>query len=250
MRFAIVGVVICASSGARADDEVRVLPCRPTLGCTADFALPGVLEVELGYQLRRAAGAFQHVAPVFAKLTLAHWIQLQAGSDVTYAPGPPLTRYVDNISLLAKLHLVDQTARRPSLALSVGVAIPTASQPGYTRTYDLLIVAHASKDLGKLHLDGVVGLETFQIDGPAANQPWTTVAATLPIDEHFSVAIEPHYFAAAPPFATRDVGSIATIVYAPRGTVAIDAGFDVVGWDQRSVSVIVGVSIAPTRLWK
>ena len=247
----IVACVMTATTSARADDADvdRVLPCRPTLGCTADFAPPGLVEVELGYQLRRVGGGFQHVAPLFAKLTLSHRLQLQLGTDFTYIVGPPLTRYLDDVSVLAKVHLLDQEGNRPSVALSAGMSIPTASQPGYTRTYDLLITLHASKDIGKLHLDGVVGLQAFQLDGPVTYQPWGAVAATVPVDASFAVAVEPHYYADAAPLAVRDAGVLAALVYTVRPTVVIDVGVDLVGWDQASVAGLAGITVAPPRLW-
>jgi hypothetical protein len=243
-------VLVAATAAAHADPEPnRVLPCRPTLGCTADFAPPGELELELGYQLRRGGGQFQHVAPLFAKLTLAHWLQLQLGEDFTYIAGPPLVRYVDDVTAIAKLHLLDQVGNRPSVALSIGANIPTASQPGYTRTYDLLVTLHGSKDIGKLHLDGVLGLQAFQIDGPVSYQPWAAVAATVPIDERFAVALEPHYYADAAPLAARDAGVMLALVYTVRPDVVIDVAALLVGWDQRSVAGLAGITFAPARLW-
>jgi hypothetical protein len=34
-----------------------------------------------------------------------------------------------------------------------------------------------------------------------------------------------------------------------RGWLVVDAAVDAIGWDQRSLTAIVGLSIAPVRLW-
>jgi hypothetical protein len=47
----------------------------------------------------------------------------------------------------------------------------------------------------------------------------------------------------------RDVGAIAAVEVAARDWLVIDAAIDLVGWDQRSVTAIVGASVAPARLW-
>ena len=108
---------------------------------------------------------------------------------------------------------------------------------------------HASKDIGKLHLDAVAGLQVFQLDGPVAYQPWGAVGATVPLDPSFAVAVEPHYYADAAPLAARDAGVMTALVYTVRPTVVIDVAIDLVGWDQRSVAGLAGITIAPPRLW-
>jgi hypothetical protein len=158
-------------------------------------------------------------------------------------------RYVDDVVAGVKLHVVDQAARAPALAITASASIPTAAQRGYVRTFDAALVGHASKDLGPLHLDLNAGLTVDQLDGPRAYQPWTALAATCAATPRIGLALEPHYFAAAVPFAARDVGAIAAVEVAARDWLVIDAAIDLVGWDQRSVTAIVGASVAPARLW-
>ena len=117
------------------------------------------------------------------------------------------------------------------------------------RTYDAGLVAHASKDVGDLHLDANVGVAVDQLGGPRAYQPFAAIAATYALTKQLSIALEPHYFADASPSAPRDVGAIAAIEYAVRGWLVVDCAIDAVGWDQRSLAAIAGMSIAPVRLW-
>ncbi len=238
---------LCARQ-AWADDN-RVLACRPTLACTADLVDPGTVEIEVGYQLHRTFdGANQHGTPFLAKLPLAHWIEVHLGSNgYTYSE---TASYFDDIYTGSKVHLADQTAHLPSLAVTTWVFVPTVAQRGYVRTYDLLTTAHASKDEGHFHFDLTAGLEVFQLDGPRSYQPWVAFATTYALTSKLSAALEPHYFADAAPLAARDVGAMAAVEYAARTWFVIDGALVVTGWDQGAVTAMVGVSLAPARLWR
>ena len=250
MRAELAVVVALGSpAAARADDDLRVAPCRPTVTCTADLAPPGELELELGYQLRRVdeGGAFEQATPFLVKLPLARWVEVQVGGNgYTVAPG---ARYFDNVTAGAKLHFVDQEGQRPSLALTVTASVPTVAQRGYTRSYDLFAVAHASKDYGKLHLDWNVGFALLQLERPVVTQRFTAIAATYALTGRLSATLEPHYFSDADPAAPRDVGAIVAIGYAIRPWLVLDGAVDVVFADQGSVAGLAGISIAPVRLW-
>jgi hypothetical protein len=240
-------VVLCVTRLASADDEVHVLPCRPTLACTADLAAPGALEVELGYQLHHAGGASTHSIPVLVKLPLAHWIEVWLGSN-----GPTYTdadhRFVDDVYAGAKLHLVDQTAHRPSLAVTITPSVPLPAQRGYSRGYDLFATGHASKDLGKLHADFVLGLFAWQLDTDARYQPWSALAATYAATPTLGVFVEPHYFADASPAATRDIGVMVGAAYAARATIQLDIAVNATLLDPTGLAVLAGISIIPARL--
>ena len=59
-----------------------MLPCRPTISCTADLVPPGSFEIEAGYYARRVPPAgYVHDQPLLAKLTLFPWIQAQLGMN-------------------------------------------------------------------------------------------------------------------------------------------------------------------------
>jgi hypothetical protein len=230
-------------------DDLRVAPCRPTLACTADLVPSGTLELELGYQLRRTddSAIYQHSTPVLIKLPLASWIEAQLGTNGYTIT--PTAHYLDNITTGAKLHLVDQAGQRPSLALTVTASVPTASQQGYTRAYDLFASGHASNDYGKLHLDWLVGLNAWQLDGPVSYQGWTALAATYPLTDRLSAMLEPHYFTDAAPIAPRDAGVMAAVAYAIRPSLVIDTAVNVVLANEGSVTWLLGISLAPVRLW-
>jgi hypothetical protein len=238
-----VVLLLCAST-AHADD--RVVPCRPTVTCTAELAPPGELEVELGYQLRRVSDHFEHAAPLLIKLPIASWVEAQLATDYAVTP---TAHYLDNIVAGGKLHVLDQRGPWPSFAVTLAAGFPTFVQQGYTRAYDLFATAHASKDYGKLHLDWNAGIYAWQIQGPVHYQPFTALAASYALSSRLSVALEPHYFAYALPLAPRDGGAIAAVGYALRPWLVFDAAVDVVFADQSSVAGIAGVSVAPAHLW-
>ena len=242
-------MVLVIGHGARASaDDLQVLPCRPTITCTADLAAPGTLELELGYQLTLpSASPNVQTSPFLAKLPVAHWLELQVGTNGFTATDH--ARYVDNAVAGAKFHLLDQSATSPSLAVTASISVPTVAEMGYVQVYDAELVAHASKDVGKLHLDANVGVIANDLGAKRVLQPFVAVAATYPLTKTVALAIEPHYFADAAPFAHRDLGAIGAIEVAVRGWLVFDAAIDAVYRDQRSIAVIAGASIAPARLW-
>src|SRR5262249_22825006 len=153
--------LVHANTG-RADD-LKVVPCRPTITCTADLAPLGELELEVGYQLRRVAGSFQHGTPILLKLPIAPWIEAPLGSHrLTYLDADH--RYFDDVVVGAKIHLVDQTDRAPSVAVTMSASVPIAAQRGFTESYDAFATVHASKDLGAFHIDANVGFDAWQLD--------------------------------------------------------------------------------------
>jgi hypothetical protein len=246
------GAALAIAAGtARADlpsSADHVLPCRPTVSCTADLATPGLLELEVGYQVRRAGDDFQHGTPLLLKLPLATWIEAQVGSNgFTYIDADH--HYLDNLVAGVKVHLLDQGDARPSLALTAAFSAPVAAQPGFTEADDLFLTAHASKDLGSFHVDLNAGVYVWGLDGSASAQPWTALAASCALTPAVSLTLEPHLFASAPPLAAHDAGVIAAIGVAARPWLIADGALEVTGWDQASVSAIVGLSIIPVRLW-
>jgi hypothetical protein len=244
-----LAVACFANASARADD-VHVVPCRPTVSCTADLAPPGTLELELGYQAQRvdANGGVTQTTPFLIKLPLAHWIEVQLGDNgYTIATGQ---RYLDNLVAGAKLHLADQSGARPSVAITLAASIPTVAEEGYTRQTDLFVTAQASKDFGKLHVDANAGLYAWQLAGPVGYQPFVVIAGTYAVTSKRGLALEPHYLANAAPAESLDVGVLAAAEYAIRSWLVVDAAFEVTFADPGSVTGLAGLSIAPVRLWE
>jgi hypothetical protein len=245
-----LGLAIASTHPALADDDAsvtRVAPCRPTVTCIADLAPPGTLEVEVGFELRRSGGAGTETIPLLVELPVAGWLELQVG-DAGYTV-TPASSYVDNVTLGAKVHIADQNGARPSLAVTATASLPTAAQTAYAHVTDGFVVAQASKDYGKLHLDANAGLDAWRLEGSPLYQPYAAVAASLPVTDRLSATVEPHAFADASPIAPRDIGVIAAVGFTARPWLVVDAAVDATVVEPTAIAGLVGVSIAPVRLW-
>jgi hypothetical protein len=242
-----LSVVVCSAT-ARAEqgsDIDSVLPCRPTIACTADIGPPGDFELEIGYLFRQfKKPAHQQSIPFLLKLTVTRWLQLQLGGNgPTFENAPVATRYVDDIVGAAKFYLRDQTSLSPSLSVSTGLSVPLGAADGYVRTYDILTTVYATKELGWLHADLNVGLDAWRIGGPVEWQPWTALAVSLELPRQFTVMAESYYFANASPIAPRDGGMLGALAYSPWPNLVLDAGGDL-GYfpSERAFSIFVGIT--------
>jgi hypothetical protein len=242
-----------ASAASWFDDSQQALPCRPTIACTADLVPPGSLELEMGYLFQRLGDPVtQQSVPFLAKLTLADWVQFQIGSNgPTFVHGPEPTHYVRDLVTGFKFHVVDQSARAPSVSLSVELSIPLAAATGYIRTYDLLGTLYVSKDFSWLHVDLNLGLNAWRIDGPTLLQPWAALAFSADLPWHLTAMAETYYFHDASPIAPKDGGLLLAVGYAVRPWLVFDAGGDL-GYfpSQRSASAFVGMTIFPGNFWQ
>ena len=255
MHRLLVVALLFAPAAARAvswfDDDVQALPCRPTIACTADIVPPGSVEIELGYLFRKLRDpTVQHTVPFLAKLTLARWVQLQLSSN-----GPTLATnasgFMDDLIAGIKLHLTDQSSHMPSVAWSVALSSPVSSAPGFTRSYDLLLVAYVTKDLGPIHTDLNFGVNLWRLDGaPAASamgRAGSLARATAQLHDHGRELL----LRDAAPFATRDGGFLFALAFAPRPWIVLDVGADVGYFPaQRSVSAFAGLTFVPVRWWR
>ncbi len=240
------------------DGRDKTLPCRPTIACTADLVPPGTFEVEMGALFRSlgdsaASRTRQWTFPFLAKLTMAPWLQLQAGSNgYSGARGASPENYFDDAIFGAKVHFHDQGPSSPSLALSGSVSVPTLrGQTGYVPTYDALFTAYVTKDVGLVHVDFNADVNLWRIDGTPLVQEVLALALTANLPPPFGVMGEAYYFSDAAPVAPRDGGVLFAFTHSPRSWLVFDVGADV-GWfpSVRAYSVFVGASVIPAVLWR
>jgi hypothetical protein len=233
--------------------DTRTLPCRPTIACTADLVPPGALELEGGVLFRRIdSSGRQWTFPFLAKLTFIEWAQLQLGSNgYSLARGNVPAQYLDDVTAGVKFHLVDQGQVAPSFSLSATASIPTFRGRGYLRTYDALIAAYGTKDIGPLHADFNVGANIWRIDGEPRPQEWIALALSTNLPAPYGIMGESYYFTDASPVAVRDGGFLFAINHSPRPWLTFDFGGDVGMFPStRAYSVFVGMSIVPVLLWR
>jgi hypothetical protein len=199
-----------------------------------------VAELELGYQARYLTDTtdVENTTPYLFKLPLTSNVEVHvAGNGYTIAPG---AKFFDDVLVGGKLHLVDQASARPSLALTLWAGLP-ADQG----TYEAFAIGHVSKDVGKLHFDGIVALAAYHLEGPVTYQPFTALAATYPLwrgGRHRSSRITSRT-------RCRTRRETVAVAYAPRPWLVFDAALDACVTEQPAVLAMVGASIALVRLW-
>lgn len=252
-RICIFLCIFTASAAhAREPGDTRTLPCRPTIACTADIVPPGAFELEAGVLYRRIdASGREWTFPFLAKLTMTPWLQLQAGSNgYSIVHGRVPSQYLDDAQLGAKVHLVDQTEAMPSLSLSALASIPTFHSDGYLRTYDALLTAYATKDIGPIHADLNAGLNVWRIENAPKPQEFVALALSMNLPPPFGVMAETYYFTDAAPIALRDGGFLFALSHSPKPWLVFDAGGDVGMFPStRAYSLFLGMSVVPALLF-
>jgi hypothetical protein len=260
LAFFLLAALVALAEGARAqglEGTMRVLPCRPTISCSADLVPPGALEIELGYAARRVSlGGFVHMQPVLIKLTVLDWLQLQVGSNgYVFTSGPVVRRlqYIDDISVGLKTHFLDQTDVAPSIAASWSLNVPSPYRNElFPYAYDASFWAYASKDLGPLHLDANGGLNVWQFDLPDRSfQPFVSVAATLTMPLGLGAMAEGYWFDDGGLIAPPDAGILLAGSWAPNPRVMFDVGTDAsLVPSTRTYTLFAGVTFIPGVLWE
>jgi hypothetical protein len=250
------------------DDRDKALPCRPTIACTADVVPPGTLDVETGVIFRHlgpsegataatsatsaTSATRQWSFPFLLKLTVAPWLQLQAGSNgFTAARGDAPQSFFDDAVVGAKFHLHDQTRLTPSIALSADASIPTFPGLGYERTVDAFFTAYVTKDVGYVHADFNAVFNVWRLDAAPLEQGLVALALTANMPPPFGVMGEAYYESSADPVASRDGGVLFAFTHSPRPWLIFDIGGDVGFFPStRSYSTFIGMSFIPAVLWR
>jgi hypothetical protein len=220
------------------------VPCRPTVSCTADFATPGTLEVEAGYQAAQAVPATTTTnVPFLLKQTITKLFQLQLGSNgYTAVRGATRSDYVDNLLLGAKLHLADQGRFSPSIAITALISAPTVNA---------FVTAHASKDIGPIHADLNLGVLAWGLDATPTSQALAAFALSTSLPPPFGIALETYYFSDSAPVALRDGGVRLAITATPKPWLVFDFGGDVGFFPStRAFSLFCGLTVIPVVLWR
>jgi hypothetical protein len=191
--------------------------------------------------------------PLLLKQTFTKLLQLQVGSNgytVVVAPGSP-ARYLDNVFFGPKLHIHDQGDVWPSLALTAQASVPTFRRDGYSRNDDAFFTAHASKDVGFVHVDWNVGANVWRVDEAPATQAFTALALSTALVDPFGVAVEGYYFSNAAPLAARDGGVRGALSITARPWLVADLGGDIGFFPStRAYSLFFGMTMIPAVFWR
>jgi hypothetical protein len=244
----LAAVLALTAAAAHAEDP-SVLPCRPTIACTARIEAPGLLAVEAGYLLRKLDnGVTQHSVPFLLKLSFNGWLQGQLGSNgPTMTNGEVQYRFHDDLTLGMKARLLRSTST--TLSASATLSAPLPAQTGYLRTWDALLVGYLSQELPLgVSADFNLGLNLWRLDGSPLAQPWAALALNHDLAAGFTAMAEVYRFARAEPVAPRDAGLLSAISYSAASWLVLDGGADFGLSSGRSLSVFAGLTFSPARL--
>jgi hypothetical protein len=214
---------------------------------------PGTLELEAGAVFRRLSGDVNQVAtPILLKLSATDWLQLQVGSNgYTALNSDPPAHYLDDITVGLKLHLLDQGAAVPAIAVSAAASLPTFPADGYARTTDGFFIGYLTKDFGWLHIDWNIGVNLWRLEDSPKPQGWTAVAFSTALSPQLTCIGETYFFSDALPLAAEDAGLLLALSYAIFPWLVVDAGGDI-GFVQatRAYSVFAGLTVIPFVFWR
>jgi hypothetical protein len=230
-------------------EEARVLPCRPTIACTAQIEATRVAVLEVGYLMRRLNGEVtQQSLPFLLKLSFNEWLQGQLGTNgPTVANGESHARFFDNAIGGAKARIF--RSELTAISTSAAVSAPLPRQRGYVRSWDLLLVGYLSQGLPLgVVADFNVGLNLFRLDGAPIAQPWTALALNHDLPAGFAAMAEAYRFGGAAPVAPRDAGLLFAVSYNLTSCFVLDGGVDIGLLSDRTLSLFAGLSVSPGRL--
>jgi len=245
-RFVVALAGLAAAARAK---EGSVLPCRPTIACTAQIETAGLFILEAGYLLRKLdKQVTQHSVPFLLKLSFNDWLQGQLGSNgPTVTDGTLPARFHDDVTAGIKARLF----RRESTAISVSATLsaPLPAQPGYLRTWDAFFVGYLSQNLPLgVSADFNVGLDLWRIDGSPIAQPWVSLALDRELPAGFTAMAEVYRFEGAQPVSARDAGVLLALSYNVARWLVLDGGADFGLLRERSLSIFADLTLSPAHL--
>jgi hypothetical protein len=249
---AALAAALLSSAAASAADLPgpgdKVLPCRPTVACTAEISAPGQVEVEAGLQHKATSGGRADSAPLLFKLSLSENFQLQVGT-----PGPTLlsgdgsSSYFDASQVLGKLAL----SPREGTTLGATAAVNLPSAAGIEKRTDGLFALLASQDLLGFHADLNLGLNVLGLGQPGqSTQGWAALSVSHELPADLTGMVEGWHSTAAGDYTGKDGGFLFALGWSPMPWLCVDVGGDVaVFGSDRRFSAFVGVTVVPVDLW-
>jgi hypothetical protein len=229
-----------------AEDEVKVLPCRPTISSTAEIVKAGVLEVETGVARRHSADAPVNTVQVLVKYSVTDRLQLQLGTNNLVMAQGSDTHTVDGVYGGTKLVLREQSERAPAISVSALVMVPTRDgATAATQTTDGYFWAYVTKDLGFMQADFNVGLDVLSIDHHPAVQELVALSLSRDLAYGVGAMLEGYTFEDGGDYADPDAGILMALSYALTPRIVFDAGVDFALYrDTRYLTLFGGVTFA------
>ncbi len=247
-RDLLVALPLVSGSPAFADDDPpTVLPCRPTVACTAEIAPEGTLQVETGYAQRRASSSAVSTVPTLVMYSVTDRVQLQLGTNNAVVSEGGATRVFDGALVGPKVVLLEQTDTTPAISMSALFAIPTRTgTDAVTKTTDAYLWAYASKDILGFHADLDVGANVLSVDDHPAVQGVAALSVSHDLIGGVGVMAEAYAFEGGGSYASHDGGILSAISIAATKRVMFDVGTDVGLYrDTRRMTLFAGITFAP-----
>jgi hypothetical protein len=243
-----LAAIVLVAGSAEAESEVQVLPCRPTVACTADIVPAGVLEVETGTVSRFATQSAMAV-PILAKLSLSSWFQAQLGTNGLSSSSTGT--FVDLVTGIGKFRVLEQGDWTPSIAFTLGGSLAVKPEStSYAPTQGFQAGALASRDFGRFHVDINGGYTADVGDKTVTHAGWGAVSTSLTWTRRIGTFHEVYYLGAPRPRVPKDGGVLFGIAYSPRPEFMLDLGADVGFFpDDRAVSAFFGVTAVLGRVY-
>jgi hypothetical protein len=239
MKTIAITLLLTSNAVADPEAEVSVLPCRPTIACTAEIVPQGTVEVETGYAQRRGTGDAIGSLQALVKYSVTDRVQLQVGTNNVTS--------VDGAYLGPKVVLHAQTEYAPAISLSALVMLPTRSDTdAMTRTTDGYFWAYASKDLLTIHADFNVGVNVLSMTDKPATQVLAALSLSRDIGHGVGAMLEGYAFEGGAPYGTHDAGILTGLTYSITPRMMLDAGVDIALYrDVRNLTLFGGVTFIP-----
>jgi hypothetical protein len=237
-----------AARPAHAESDIPVLPCRPTVACTADIVPAGVVEVETG-TLSRFAAQSALAVPILAKLSLSSWFQAQLGTNGLSSSSTGT--FVDLVTGIGKFRVLEQGDWNPSVAFTLGGSLAVKPESAtYAPTQGFQAGALASRDFGRFHVDVNGGYSADVGDKTLTHTGWGAVSTSLTWNRWIGTFHEVYYLGAPRPRVPQDGGFLFGIAYSPRPEFMLDLGADIGFFpDDRAVSAFFGVTAVLGRIY-
>ena len=167
---------------ARTDsiDPHAAQPERPTVATHAYTVAPGYVEIEVGGQDARPAGATQFVAPVVVKFGIVPRLQLELqGGYARNAAFGATTSGASDITIALKQRVLDAAPVLHDFSVQGSIKLATGSANISTGTTDLSLLLISSRPIGAAELDLNAGYTHRSGDGTIAPVSATLLTASF-----------------------------------------------------------------------
>ncbi len=236
---------------AAADDDIGVLPYRPSVSSPAQLPQPGQLEFELGGLSSKSGDSRRDSLPYLFKLAFNPQWGLLFGGEAYVSTrddsGNRARGLGDSNLVLKHAILIDDAT---AFGLEFGAKLPTAKDSIGSGSADYSVNGIYSKDMGKLHMD--VNLNFSKLGGVDAGtsrvQTGFSSSFSLPIADQWGTNFEWSGTRRSGVDSTAQL--LGALTYSPSKRMTVDFGV-IRGLNKASPdwALFTGIVVPVARLW-